>query len=97
MSKPIMEFNIFIDSTQSSHMESPYGQVAFIPFTGKVESDLFTGEILPGGCDVQVENPAGVRHMCARYMFKGTDSEGKTVKDYVIPDIESIKVILGRN
>lgn len=29
--------------------------------------------------------------------FGYTDSEGKTVKDYVIPDIESIKVILGRN
>ena len=29
--------------------------------------------------------------------FGYTDSKGKTVKDYVIPDIESIKVILGRN
>ncbi|HCJ41088.1 MAG TPA: hypothetical protein DHV89_06025 [Ruminococcus sp.] len=29
--------------------------------------------------------------------FGYTDSEGNTVKDYVIPDIESIKVILGRN
>ena len=76
MSTPIMEFNIFIDDAQASHMECPNGQVAFIPFTGKVESDLFTGEILPGGCDVQVENPAGTRHMCARYMFRGVDSAG---------------------
>ena len=83
MSTPIMEFNIFIDNTQASHLESPFGQVAFIPFTGKVESALFTGEILPGGCDVQMEDPAGARHMCARYMFKGVDSAGNACQLFV--------------
>lgn len=76
MDKQIMTFQIFADDTQVSNMEGPYGQVTIIPFTGKVESDLFTGDILPGAADVQVENVAGSRNMCAKYMFKGKDSEG---------------------
>ncbi|MDO5423157.1 MAG: DUF3237 family protein [Eubacteriales bacterium] len=76
MEKPIMTFQIFTDDAQVSNMEGPYGAVTFIPFTGKVESELFTGEILPGAVDVQVENVAGSRHMCAKYMFRGKDSEG---------------------
>ena len=35
-------------------MESPQGCVTFVPFTAKVESELFTGETLPGAVDVQV-------------------------------------------
>ena len=76
MSEPIMVFQIFADASQVSNLESRFGAVTMIPFTGKVESELFTGEILPGACDVQVENPAGSRHLCAKYMFKGTDSAG---------------------
>ncbi len=77
MKNPVMKFQIFIDDTQNSDMMGPYGGVTFIPFTGKVESDIFTGEIVPGAADIQVENPAGCRNMCAKYMFKGKDSEGK--------------------
>ena len=76
MDKLIMTFQIFADNTQVSNMIGPYGGVTFIPFTGKVESELFTGEILPGATDVQVENPAGSRNMCAKYMFKGKDRTG---------------------
>ncbi len=76
MSEPIMRFQIFADDSQVSNMEGPYGCVTMIPFTGRVESELFTGEILPGATDVQVENPAGSRNMCAKYMFQGTDREG---------------------
>lgn len=76
MDKQIMTFQIFADDSQVTNMEGPYGAVTIIPFTGKVESDLFTGGILPGAADVQVENVAGSRNMCAKYMFKGKDSEG---------------------
>ena len=76
MDKLIMKFQILIDDSQTSNMEGPYGAVTFIPFTGKVESELFTGEILPGAADIQVENPAGSRNMCAKYMFRGQDSSG---------------------
>lgn len=83
MDKHIMTFQIFADNTQVSNMEGPYGAVTIIPFTGKTESDLFTGEILPGAVDVQVENVAGSRNMCAKYMFKGKDSEGAECYLYV--------------
>lgn len=83
MSEPIMRFQIFADDSQVSNMEGPYGKVTFIPFTGKVESELFTGEILPGAADVQVENVAGNRNMCAKYMFKGKDSQNQDC--YLIP------------
>ena len=76
MAEPIMIFQIFADGSQVSNLECKYGAVTMIPFTGKAESDLFTGEILPGACDVQIENPALSRNMCAKYMFKGVDCEG---------------------
>ena len=47
MAEPIMIFQIFADSSQISNLECKYGAVTMIPFTGKVKSDLFTGEILP--------------------------------------------------
>ena len=76
MDKLIMTFQIFCDDAGVSDMSGPYGAVTIIPFTGKVESGLFTGEILPGAADVRVENPAGSRNMCAKYMFRGKDSAG---------------------
>lgn len=76
MDKKIMTFQIYIDDSQVSGMEGLYGAVTIIPFTGKVESEIFTGEILPGAADVQVENVAGIRNMCAKYMFRGKDSTG---------------------
>lgn len=74
--EPIMIFKVYADREDCSDMMCPYGGVSFIPFTATVESDLFTGRTLPGACDVQVENPAGSRHMCAKYMFRGTDKAG---------------------
>ncbi len=76
--EPIMIFKVFADSKDCSDMSCAYGAVSFIPFTATVESELFCGKTLPGACDVQVENPAGSRNMCAKYMFKGTDCEGNS-------------------
>ena len=78
MDNPIMKFQIFVDGSQVSDMKGPYGAVSIIPFTGKAESELFTGVILPGAADVQVENVSGSRNLCAKYMFKGHDKEGNS-------------------
>lgn len=71
-----MVFHIVIDRSKISEMKSRNGAVKIIPFGGSVESELFTGTVLPGAADIQVTNAAGVRHMCARYMFEGTDCDG---------------------
>ena len=83
MQQPIMIFKIHIDNTKVNQLEGPYGGAYFIPFTGEVESELFSGHILPGAADIQTEDLAGTRHMCAKYMFEGTDSEGNTCHLFV--------------
>lgn len=83
METAIMEFDIVIDSAEINSLESPCGSVTFIPFTGSVTSDLFTGTVLPGAADVQVENAAGCRNMCAKYMFLGTDTDGRECRLFV--------------
>ena len=62
MSKPIMEFNIFIDSTQSSHMESPYGLIP-LPKWNEEQEHYYTFEhdqYSIGGIPVSVQDPAMV-------------------------------------
>ncbi|MCD8053809.1 MAG: DUF3237 domain-containing protein [Lachnospiraceae bacterium] len=81
--KMIMEFNIAIEPEKISRMEASNGLVTIIPFTGSVESELFSGEILPGAADIQITNAAGIRHMCARYMFEGTDYTGAKCRLFV--------------
>ena len=58
-------------------MTTSNGMVKIIPFEGTVESELFTGKVMPGAADIQITNAAGVRHMCARYMFEGHDYTGE--------------------
>ncbi|MCJ7834379.1 DUF3237 family protein [Cuneatibacter sp. NSJ-177] len=79
----IMEFKITIDRNQISTMVCENGKVTIIPFGGTVDSDLFSGRILPGAADIQVTNAAGIRHMCARYLFEGTDYTGKACHLFV--------------
>ena len=83
MTEPIMEFEIFIDGEKISDLHSPDGAVTFIPFTGRVDSPLFRGEIRPGAADVQTEKPGEARVLTARYLFRGTDAEGKPCSLYV--------------
>lgn len=76
MAEPVMEFHIVIQRGKISRLNSPSGKAVIIPFEGYVVSGLFTGRILPGAADVQTTNAAGIRHMCAKYMFEGTDEQG---------------------
>ena len=81
--KMIMEFNVTINEADITAMTTRNGEVVYIPFTGSVQSELFCGTIRPGAADIQVVNPAGVRHMCAKYIFEGTDRAGKPCHLYV--------------
>ncbi len=86
LKQPIMVFNITIDREEISYMEAPNGKAMIIPFGGTVESEYFTGKVLPGAADVQITNAAGIRHMCAQYMFEGVDREGKPCHLFVKND-----------
>ena len=80
MMKPLMVFHITIDRTKISRIEN---KAVIIPFGGYVKSDLFSGSILPGACDVQTYDAAGIRHMCAKYMFEGKDMNGQPCRLFV--------------
>lgn len=74
--QPVMIVHVEIDRGNCPQMTMPDGMVKIIPFTGTVEGSIFNGKVMPGAADVQVTNPAGVRHMCAQYMLEGTDNTG---------------------
>lgn len=76
MSEAIMTFHIIIDRDEISKLDNGIEQAVIIPFGGYTESELFKGKILPGAADVQTVNAAGIRHMCAQYMFEGIDAKG---------------------
>ncbi len=77
MSAKIMTFHITIDRSKITRLETETAKVTFIPFGGTVDSSYFKGEIMPGAADVQVTDASGLRHMCAKYIFEGTDAKGK--------------------
>ena len=80
--KPILEIKIEFNG-ESVSLRSETGEVLMIPFAGRVDCPLFKGVVEPCGVDTQVVNPAGVRHMSARYMLTGTDSAGNAAHIYV--------------
>ena len=77
MSAKTMTFHITIARSEITRLESPTAKVTFIPFGGTVDSPYFKGKVMPGAADVQVTDASGMRHMCAKYIFEGTDGEGK--------------------
>ena len=83
MDQLVFDFLIRIRDDGISHLKATNGTVTMIPFGGSVDSKLFKGEILPGAVDVQVTNAAGIRHMCARYMFEGQDYTGEKCRLFV--------------
>jgi len=81
--KPVMVIHVKIDRGNCPEMVMPDGRVKIIPFTGTVEGEIFHGSVMPGAADVQVTNPAGVRHMCAQYMLEGVDASGNRCHIFV--------------
>ena len=78
-----MIIHVLIKHEDCSILNARNGSVGIVPFTGTVESDLFTGIIRPGGTDVQVTDTSGVKHLCARYLLEGKDATGKDCRIYV--------------
>lgn len=55
---------------------SPNATARMVLFDGICEGECFSGSILPGGVDTQIEYPDGSGTLSARYMIKGTDADG---------------------
>ena len=83
MSAPVMTFHIIIDRNNISTLETGSSKAVIIPFGGYTESEYFKGRIRPGAADVQTTDAAGIRHMCAKYMFEGTDQKGNRCRLFV--------------
>ena len=83
MTSLIMTFHITIDRNAVSEVRTAGRMAKIIPFAGFVDSEHFKGKVLPGAADVQTTDAAGIRHMCAKYMFEGTDAEGRKCRLFV--------------
>lgn len=81
--KLIMEVKVSLLQEQISHLKNKYSEVLILPFTGSVDSEIFTGTVLPGAADIQTVNAAGIRHMCAKYMLAGKDSAGNECRIFI--------------
>ena len=81
--KLIFEVHVEIDDKTVSFLKGPAGEAVMIPFSGTVTGELFNGRVLPGGVDTQTVNQNGVRHMSARYMLEGFDSNGESCHIYI--------------
>lgn len=81
--KQVLELMVRTFQDKTVELDSEIGHVKMIPFDGTVKGEIFNGIIEPCGVDTQVTNQAGVRHMSARYMLTGKDSDGKDCHIYL--------------
>ena len=81
--KLILEIVVDVEVSQVSQLEGSAGSVVMIPFGGTASGPIFDGVVLPGGVDTQRVDLSGVRHMSARYMLEGTDSDGAPCRIFI--------------
>ena len=81
--KMILEILVQTDKSRTTTFDTPAGMVKMIPFAGEVKGGIMTGIVEPNGVDTQILNQNDVRHMSARYMLSGKDSDGDDIHIYV--------------
>ncbi len=81
--KALLELRVETDPDAVVIMTGETGTVRMIPFRGTASGEIFHGIIEPCGVDTQVTNQVGVRHMSARYMLTGQDSDGQDCHIYI--------------
>ncbi len=54
-----------------------------ILFHGRMDTDFFHGEILPGGVDTQIGYDRGCKTLSARYIIKGIDANGRKCSIFI--------------
>ena len=76
-------FDIHIVFKEYAEVKTPEELVKLISFGGKTQTRWFTGEVLPGGVDVQTLGADGTGKVSARYILQGMDQSGMPCKVYV--------------
>ena len=82
MNKPILEIKIDVKEG-GIRINTKRGEISVVPFSGTVDSELFKGIVEPWGVDAQVLDHSNIRHLSARYMLTGKDSEGNDCHIYI--------------
>lgn len=81
--EPVLEVHVQTDPERTITLSGEIGTVRMIPFTGVVQGSIFSGIVEPCGVDTQITNQNEVRHMSARYMLTGQDSDGTDCHIYI--------------
>ncbi len=81
MSREVL--TIEVDLTGVEKVQGPGAEACMILFGGRATGEEFTGTILAGGVDTQVEYAGAPRTLSARYMLEGTDPEGNACRVFI--------------
>ena len=74
MGKAVLEIEVDVDDV--IEVKGFNGTATMVKFHGRCNSEIFKGEVLPGGCDTQKEIGGNARTLSARYVLEGHDSTG---------------------
>ena len=66
-----------------NEVKGRHASACMILFHGRMDSDFFHGEILPGGVDTQIEHDGESKKLSARYIIKGIDAGGNECSIFV--------------
>ncbi|MBR1640992.1 MAG: DUF3237 family protein [Butyrivibrio sp.] len=76
-------FQIDVTLDEINEVRSGHAYACMILFHGRLDSDFFHGEILPGGVDTQIGCDGEIRTLSARYIIKGIDASGNNCSIFV--------------
>lgn len=74
---------IHVRVTKAQEVKGTTGEVLMLHFSGSCHSDLFQGEIIPGGIDTQKQWYGEKRTLSARYILEGVDSTGEACSIFI--------------
>lgn len=76
-------FEILIEVDYANEVRGKRGSACMVGFHGSVESSCFTGKVLEGGVDTQMQISGGRRKLSARYLLEGKDGSGKPCRIFL--------------
>lgn len=76
-------FKIDVTLDEINEVRGGHASACMILFHGKMDSNFFHGEILPGGVDTQIVSGEGRKNLSARYIIRGIDAKGDTCNIFV--------------